>query len=408
MAHTFNQHSCFALLIVNFASAALRMDSCPVPCKCYNFMGIQSTYCNRTGITAVPKGIPIDTELLDLSGNMIPKIIVGDLTGLINLNTLVLEAMAYDENSIETGALELPKLTSIDLSNNAYKSIPKTLPKKMNALSMSYNKLSRIAASSFESYSSLQNLNIENCDVEMIEQGTFELTPDLRSLSLSFNKLTDASFPPYVFVHNRNLIAISLRFNQLQHVLPDLPSSIIYLDYVANQIKTLPAFAFKSTPNLQSMEFWEGQITTIEDNAFFGLSKLIILDLMQDKVSGTLTKDTFYGLTGLNTLYMDLNNISHIEPGAFRSFSSIRELWFSDNQLSTLDPEVLNTTYIPHLSMLFIDGNPWYCDCNLRWLREKVGNASYVIQNPHLIVCAGPQKVAGKTWDILQPSDFVC
>ena len=149
-------------------------------------------------------------------------------------------------------------------------------------------------------------------------------------------------------------------------------------------------------------------MTTIEDNAFYGLEKLTILDFMQGNILSPLTNNTFNGLTGLQTLYIDINNISRIETGAFRSFSSISSLWLDGNQLTTLEPEVLNTKYMPHLSTLFIDFNPWYCDCHLRWLRAKVDNATYVIQDPHLIKCAGPSHVAGKAWDVLQPSDFVC
>jgi hypothetical protein len=129
---------------------------------------------------------------------------------------------------------------------------------------------------------------------------------------------------------------------------------------------------------------------------------------MQDQISSTITNNTFTGLFGLQTIYLDLNKISKIEPGGLRPLTSINSIWLQDNKLSKLDPEVLDVKYLVHLSELFIDGNPWFCDCHLRWLREKVNNATYVIQDPHLITCAGPPKVAGKAWDVLLPGDFVC
>lgn len=113
-------------------------------------------------------------------------------------------------------------------------------------------------------------------------------------------------------------------------------------------------------------------------------------------------------MTGLQTLYLDINNISTIEAGALRPLESISSLWLGGNNLSHLEPEVLNEKYLSHLSELYIDFNPWFCDCHLRWLREKVDNATYVIQDPHLITCAGPPKLAGKAWDVLKPNDFVC
>jgi hypothetical protein len=80
----------------------------------------------------------------------------------------------------------------------------------------------------------------------------------------------------------------------------------------------------------------------------------------------------------------------------------------SSNKLSTLDPEVLDKKYTPQLSTIYMDDNPWICDCHLRWLREKMDNEPNVIQDPHLIVCHGPPAVAGKAWDVLKASDFVC
>ena len=158
--------------------------------------------------------------------------------------------------------------------------------------------------------------------------------------------------------------------------------------------------------NLKNTFFF--QVTTIEDNAFYGLSKLKILDMNMDHLSSAFTNDTFTGLSNLQTCYMYSNEISKLDIGALYHFTSLSELWLQGNQISTLRQEVLDVKYIPKLSELYIDTNPWYCDCHLRWLREKVDNASYVIQDPHLITCAGPEKVAGKAWDVLQPSDFVC
>ena len=205
---------------------------------------------------------------------------------------------------------------------------------------------------------------------------------------------------------NTKVTILSLRFNQLEHLLRDLPSSLLHLDYVGNNIKTIPKFAFRSLPNLQTIELWNGRITTID--AFYGLPNLSILDINTDKVSSAITNNTFNGLTGLQTLYFYENQISKIEPMAFSSFRNITSIWLSSNNLTSLVPEVLDMRFIPHLSELFIDFNPWNCDCHLRWLREKVDNASYVIQDPHLITCASPKAVAGKAWDILKPSDFIC
>lgn len=65
-------------------------------------------------------------------------------------------------------------------------------------------------------------------------------------------------------------------------------------------------------------------------------------------------------------------------------------------------------SYLIKLNILFIDLNFWNCDCNLRWLREKMDYVFYVIQDLYLIVCSGLLKVVGKVWDELKLLDFVC
>lgn len=396
----------FCMCVV--VDSANRAPQCPSPCRCLLFDGLYSVYCNRTGITTVPSGIPTNTQLLDLSENSISRINQTDLETLVNLQQLYLYGNGLNENSIAPGALDLPKLDTIELAGNQFHTIPTFLPKWTKTLWLMYNQLTELKVDSFEKYKELQYLDVSNNQISKIEARTFDPLINLETLYISFNKLTGSSFPPNAFTKMVRLRLLSTRFNALSHLLKNLPPSVTYLDYVGNQIRTIPAYAFKSLPNLQSMEFWEGQITNIEDNAFYGLPQLTILDFSQDHISSTITNSTFIGLSGLQTLYMYLNNVSKIEPGALKPLESITSLWLQDNKLSTLDPEVLNVKYISHLSELFIDGNPWNCDCHLRWLREKVGNASYTIQDPHLITCARPPKVAGKAWDVLKPSDFVC
>ena len=77
-------------ILLYSANAAYKRDPCPDPCRCYEFLGVQSAYCNNTGIQSVPQGIPEDTQLLDLSANPIPFIKVGAIKNLPNYNTLSL------------------------------------------------------------------------------------------------------------------------------------------------------------------------------------------------------------------------------------------------------------------------------------------------------------------------------
>ncbi|XP_055999427.1 slit homolog 2 protein-like [Ostrea edulis] len=386
---------------------AVTVNAQPCPSLCYCRPPGQ-VFCNGTGISKIPDDVPKDTRILYIGDNPITEIKRSSMSKLINLTALDASRASLKEGSIEAGALDLPNLTDVDMSGTDYTTIPKELPKKLVTYRMMMGKLETLQSDSFIRYPNIVYLDLSNNNIYKIQQGTFDPLVNMTTLYIGFNKLTDASFPSNVFSKCRSIQSIDLRFNQMQNVLQNIPGCIQHLCYVGNKIKTLHAYSFKDLVNLQTLAFWEGDVETIEDNAFYGLDKLTLLDFMQDHIISALTNLTFVGLSSVDTLYLDLNNISKMEVGALYPLRSVGSLWLQSNMLTTLKEGVLDTNYLTKLNTLFIDSNPWYCDCNLRWLREKMDHAPYVIQDPHLIVCKGPPKVAGKAWDVLKPSDFVC
>lgn len=381
------------------------LQNCPQPCECIS----TTVYCNMTGITNVPSDLPINTETLYIGNNPIKFVAKTAFVGLDKLAWLDFSGNNFKESSIEKGALNIPSLLVLDLTQNSFITIPQELPPNLIRIYFYYNPITTLKATSFVNHSTIQFLYLDNTQLNKIEDHAFDPLVNAVEIDLAFNKLVDGSFGPMTFVKNQKLINLGFRFNNLKTI-PDtsnFPVSLQSLDFVGNKIKIIPAYAFRTLTNLTSMAFWQGEINDIENNAFYGLHKLSYLDMMQDHVS-SITNLTFNGLTALQNVFLDLNNISKIEPGAFQSTRSIQQLWLGSNKLTSLVPEVLNKTFVPQLSALFIDDNPWICDCHLRWLRQKMDDEPNVIQDPHLIVCSGPPKVAGKAWDSLQPNDFVC
>lgn len=394
-----------ALLLTIVTTIALSQD-CPSPCVCIQ----TTTYCNRTGITAIPKNLPNNTVTLYIGYNPIKFIPKTAFYGLTKLQELDFSGNQFNEKSIEKGALDLPSVKTLDLTGNSYMTVPQDLPPNLTKIYFYYNPITTLTATSFVNHTSLETLFFMNTQISKIEDHAFDPLVNAVEIDLSFNKLVDGSFSPMSFIKNQKLINLEFRFNQLETVpnTTNFPASLQSLDLVGNKIKVIPSYAFQTLANVTSMALWQGAITTLEDNAFFGMKKLSYLDMMQNHVTPAITNLTFNGLTSLQNLYIDLNNITKIDSGAFHSTRSILQLWMSSNKLSTLDPEVLDKKYTPQLSTIYMDDNPWICDCHLRWLREKMDNEPNVIQDPHLIVCHGPPAVAGKAWDVLKASDFVC
>ena len=395
------------VLFTFMAPVMVFADQCPSPCWCVDNNTI--VVCNLTGITEVSKGIPKNVKTLLMSSNQISFIPKIALEGLNQLTKIDLSRNKLKEGSFENGALNLPSIRIIDLSSNLYTSIPQELPPKLSTLYLYNNAITTLKDNSFLNATSIEHLLMIDAQVTKIEDHAFDPLTNVLEIDLSDNKLVDNSFSPNAFVKTRNLTDLKLSYNRFR-TLPDTsnyPKSLRSLGILGNNYNTIPSYAFKNLTTLTSLGVWGGAVTTLESNAFFGLNQIKSLDLEQANIS-KITNLTFNGLDSLEELSLFVNAVTSIEIGGFYGLKNLQNLYISYNKLTTLEPDVLNLKYMPRLKSVSIDGNPWYCDCHLRWLREKMDNAAYKIPYPDFIRCNGPPHLAGQSWKDLKPTEFVC
>jgi hypothetical protein len=85
----------------------------------------------------------------------------------------------------------------------------------------------------------------------------------------------------------------------------------------------------------------------------------------------------------------------------FANVSSLEVLDISDNDLKTLDIDILRT--LPILSILYLDGNPLHCDCQLkevwRWCEDHNIETVYEELGPK---CETPSEMKGMGWGVLE------
>ncbi|XP_022165638.1 protein slit-like [Myzus persicae] len=111
----------------------------------------------------------------------------------------------------------------------------------------------------------------------------------------------------------------------------------------------------------------------------------------------------FHGLTSLQLLLLNANEISCIRRDAFRDLHSVNLLSLYDNNIKSLANGTFD--YMRSIQTLHLGRNPFSCDCNLRWLSE------YLHKNPietSAARCESPKKLQKRRIDGLSHDKFKC
>ena len=156
---------------------------------------------------------------------------------------------------------------------------------------------------------------------------------------------------------------------------------------VEGNLKTVSAAWLSQMPELVFLSFSSNQLETIPVGTFEGLNKLQTLYLSYNRL--TRVSAAWRGhLPALQTLVLGNNEIESIEEGAFDDFNNLGRLNIRNNRLKTLNADLIQN--MPHLYVLYIIGNPFVCDCQLAWVRDRAAN---ILRGDPL--CASPLSVKG-------------
>ncbi|XP_029133616.2 immunoglobulin superfamily member 10 [Labrus bergylta] len=188
-------------------------------------------------------------------------------------------------------------------------------------------------------------------------------------------------------------------FRYLSTVPDHIHTAVERINLGYNSITVLRENDLSGLENLELLMLHSNTIHSIEDRAFQDLKSLQVLKMSFNKVK-EINKDTFKGLDSVLRLHLDHNNIEFISPEAFYGLtklqfvqlegnhlqqlhpdtfitlrhsqvfkvSSVRNIHLSDNLLTTLPADIF--LGCSQLENLFLHGNPWSCDCRMKWFSK--------------------------------------
>ncbi|XP_053908502.1 leucine-rich repeat transmembrane protein FLRT1 [Cuculus canorus] len=314
--------------------------ACPSVCRCSG----GRVYCNDRGLTAVPDGLPLSATTLFLQNNRI-----GD-------------------GGIPPRLALLPALRVLYLYANALEHLPAHLPP------------------------ALRELHLQDNNVRGLYRRALARAPLLERLHLDDNSVSAAGIEEDAFADNRRLRLLFLSRNHLSSVPPGLPPALEELRLDDNRIHTIPLRAFEGLPALRRLVL-DGNLLAnqrMADDTFSRLQNLSELSLGRNALAAPPAN---LPRARLRRLSLAANAINHVPAGALARMRALERLDLSDNNLTTLPRGLFDD--LGSLSHLALRNNPWFCGCNMAWLRDWLRRRAPAGLEVKGLLCQAPARLRG-------------
>lgn len=299
-----------------------------------------------------------NVQVIDLSSNKLQSVTKELFSSFTNLRKLILRRNKINK-IYENSFFGLSKLETLDLSENNLTILTNVFTplKNLQHLNLSRNNIQFIHANYFNNWL-LQHLDISYNNLRKVTPGALQQLPNLARLLLTDNPhLGITQLDTQLLVGTgRRLQQIDASRTGLCQVPEAFTHSVRFLSLVGNKIISIRCGDLDSYPLLQSLDFSDNKILSIEDDSLGRLEMLLFLNLnknllveiprslpdglkylsINENIIKNITKPDFKELPNLRILLLKCNQIQYIQDGVFEDLLSLEMLDLSNNPIKLL------------------------------------------------------------------------
>lgn len=184
--------------------------------------------------------------------------------------------------------------------------VPSVLPRDVQALDLSGNRLQSVLASPLGLYTALRHLDLSSNEISFLQPGVFQALSHLEHLNLAHNRLalSTGGLGPLLHMKSLDLSGNSLYSGLVEQLLGEAPA-LRTLALAENSLTRLARQTFWGTPALERLDLHSNVLMDIEDGAFEALPHLTHLNLSRN----SLTCISDFSLQQLRVLDLSCNSI---------------------------------------------------------------------------------------------------
>ncbi|MDY4950424.1 MAG: leucine-rich repeat protein [Clostridium cadaveris] len=194
-------------------------------------------------------------------------------------------------------------------------------------------------------------LDISRNNIKVLPKGLLDNMTNLENFYAQANHITD--IPENFFLNNNKISYVALSTNKLTAIdNKDFTglSSVVEIDLGENSIESIDKNAFDGLNNLTSLSFSGNKLKEIPSSALKSLSSLKMIFLDNNFLSKI--PDGIESLTKLEKIYLTRNRISEINSESFKNLQKLKHLVLNSNRISKIEKAAfVNNTQLEELRL---------------------------------------------------------